>query len=93
VVYDNLALPIYMLKYHKAEFRLLRHLVVPVLGTLLMLFPLWGLVQPGQPYPFSAYPCLVLTLLILSLVYGAVLARRSPDLVHRIGSYVADAEF
>ena len=89
----NLALPVYMLKYHKAEFRPLKHLVVPVLGTILMLFPLWGLVQPGQPYPFNIYPYLVLALLVLSLVYGAVLANRSPDLVQRIGSYVADEEF
>jgi amino acid transporter len=89
----NLALPVYMLRYHRAEFSALRHLLIPVLGTALMLFPLWGLVQPGQPYPFNIYPYLVLGLLVLSLIYGAILTKRSPDLVQRIGSYVADEEY
>jgi hypothetical protein len=50
-------------------------------------------VQPGQPYPFSIYPYLALGLLVISVIYGAVLANRSPDLVQRIGSYVADEEY
>lgn len=89
----NLALPVYMLRHHKEEFGVVRHLIVPVLGTAFMLFPLWGLVQPGQPYPFSLYPYLALGLFVLSLVYGAILAKRDPDLVQRIGSYVADEEY
>jgi hypothetical protein len=82
-----------MLKYHQADFSLFKHLVVPVLGTVLMLFPLWGVIQPGQPYPFNFYPYIVLALFILSLIYGALLTNRAPDLVQRIGSYVADEEF
>jgi len=62
-------------------------------GTILMLFPLWGLVEPGQPYPFNIYPYLALGLLVISLIYGAILAKRDPDLVQRIGSYVADEEY
>ncbi len=89
----NLALPVYMLRHHKAEFGVVRHLIVPVLGTVLMLFPLWGLVQPGQPYPFNLYPYLTLGLFVLSLVYGAILAKRDPELVQRLGSYVADEEY
>jgi hypothetical protein len=36
---------------------------------------------------------LTLGLLIISLIYGAILAKRNPDLVQRIGSYVADEEY
>jgi len=89
----NLALPVYMLKHHRADFSPIRHLIVPVLGTALMLFPLWGLVQPGQSYPFNIYPYLTIGLLVIALIYGAVLAKRNPDLVQRIGSYVADEEY
>ena len=88
----NLALPVYMLKHHRAEFRPVRHLVVPLLGSCLMLFPIYGLVEPGQPFPYRIYPYAVLGLLVISGVYGAILARTSPDLVQRIGSYVADDE-
>ncbi len=89
----NLALPVYMLKHHRTDFSAVKHLIIPLLGTALMLFPLWGLVEPGQPYPFNLYPYLALGLLILSLIYGAILSNRSPDLVQRIGSYVADEEY
>lgn len=89
----NLALPVYMLKHHRADFSPVKHLIIPLLGTALMLFPLWGLVEPGQPYPFNIYPYLTLGLLIISLIYGSILAKRNPDLVQRIGSYVADEEY
>jgi amino acid transporter len=89
----NLALPVYMLKHHRSDFSPIRHLIVPLLGTALMLFPLWGLVQPGQPSPYNLFPYLTLGLLIISLIYGAILAKRNPDLVQRIGSYVADEEY
>jgi len=88
----NLALPVYMLRHHRAEFSPIRHLVIPLLGSGLMLFPLYGLVEPGQPYPFNLYPYWALGLLILSVAYGVVLSGAAPDLVQRLGSYVADEE-
>lgn len=89
----NLALPVYMLRHHRADFSVIRHLIIPLLGTVFMLFPLWGLVQPGQPYPFNLYPYLAGGLLVISIIYGAILANRDPELVQRIGSYVADEEY
>jgi amino acid transporter len=89
----NIALPIYMWRHHRADFSALRHLIIPLLGTVFMLFPLYGLVEPGQPYPFNIYPYLSLGLLVISLIYGFILAKRDPDLVQRIGSYVADEEY
>jgi len=89
----NLALPVYMLKNHRDDFSPVKHLIVPVLGTGLMLFPLYGLVEPGQPYPFNIYLYLVLGLLVISVLYGFILSKRTPDLVQRIGSYVADEEY
>ena len=89
----NLALPVYMLRYHKDDFSAIRHLIVPLLGTAFMLFPLWGLVEPGQPYPFNIYPYLTGGLLVISIIYGLILAKRDPELVQRIGSYVADEEY
>ncbi|MGE4481092.1 APC family permease [Acidocella sp.] len=89
----NLALPVYMLRYHREDFNILTHLIIPLLGTAFMLMPLWGLVEPGQPYPFSLYPKLALGLFVLAGVYGVLLAKSKPDLVQRIGSYVADEDY
>jgi amino acid transporter len=88
----NLALPVYMFKHHRTDFRALKHLIVPLLGSILMLFPLYGLVEPGQTYPFNLYPYWALALLLLSVAYGVALARTAPDLAGRLGSYVADEE-
>lgn len=89
----NIALPVYMLRHHRNEFNPIRHALIPILGTILMLFPLWGLIQPGQPYPYNIYPWAALGVLVLSIIYGITLAKRDPDLVQKIGAYVADEEY
>jgi amino acid transporter len=86
----NLALPVYVVRYRREELHIVRHVVMPIAGTLVMLFPLWGFVQPGQSWPFNVLPWIVLVVLVLSVLYGTVIARLSPGLARRIGAYVAD---
>ena len=86
----NLALPVYVFRYHRSELDVVRHVLLPIAGTAVMLFPLWGLIQPGQIWPFNVFPWIALGVLALSVLYGVVIARLSPDLAHRIGAYVAD---
>ena len=88
----TLALPVYMIRCHRSELDIFRHILLPVAGTLIMLFPLWGLIQPGQSWPFNVFPWIVLGVLAVSVVYGIVIARLSPGLADRIGAYVADQE-
>jgi amino acid transporter len=87
------ALPVYILRFHKADFSVLRHGVIPALAVVGTAFPLWGLVQPGQPAPYNYFPAVVGVGLVIAIIYGVILAKRSPDLVNRIGSYVADEEY
>jgi len=89
-ILTNLALPVYVIRYHRNELDIIRHILLPVAGTLVMLFPLWGLIQPGQAWPFNVFPWIALGALALSVIYGVVIARLSPGLAHRIGAYVAD---
>ncbi|AEU36573.1 amino acid permease-associated region [Granulicella mallensis MP5ACTX8] len=86
----NLALPVYVVRYQRHELNIVRHVVMPIAGTLVMFFPLWGFVQPGQSWPFNVLPWVVLVVLVLSVLYGTVIARLSPGLARRIGAYVAD---
>lgn len=86
----NLALPVYVFRHRTGELNVLRHVVLPLAGTLVMIFPLWGLVEPGQPWPFNIFPWISLGVLALALVYGVIVARVSPGLAQRVGSYVAD---
>ena len=86
----NLALPVYVIRHQRTELEILRHVVLPVAGALIMIFPLWGLIQPGQPWPFHIFPWVALVALVLSVIYGIVISRLSPGLAARIGAYVAD---
>jgi amino acid transporter len=86
----NLALPVYVFRYHRSQLDILRHVLLPIAGTLVMLFPLWGLVQPGQAWPLNIFPWISLGILAVSIIYGVIIARLSPGLAQRIGAYVAD---
>jgi hypothetical protein len=86
----NLAPPVYVMRFRRDELNVMRHIVLPVIGTLVIIFPLWGLVEPGQSWPFNIFPWVALAVLVLALIYGLIIARLSPELAHRTGSYVAD---
>lgn len=89
---SNLALPVYYRRYHRDQFSLLKHLILPILGVFAIGFPLWGLVQPGQPAPFNIFPWISLGIIVLALIYAVILSRKDPSLVDRVGSIVADRE-
>ena len=86
----NVALPFYYRRYRPTEFRVVRHVVLPLLGALAIVVPLYYLVKPGQPAPYSWFPYLSLALLIAAVAYASVLTRRDPALGMRVGAVVAD---
>lgn len=89
---SNIALPLYYRRYRPQEFRVVRHLVLPALGTLAILVPLYYLAKPGQPGPYNWFPYAALAALLAAVGYAALLVRRDPTLADRVGSVVADVE-
>jgi amino acid transporter len=89
---SNIALPFYYRRYQRAEFRVVRHAVLPLIGAAAIVVPLYYLAKPGQATPYDWFPYLALGLLAVALVYAVVLTRRDPGLGERVGSIVADAE-
>ncbi|KUO10098.1 APC family permease [Streptomyces sp. DSM 15324] len=89
---SNIALPLYYRRYRPQEFRTVRHLVLPAIGALAILVPLYYLAKPGQPAPYSWFPYVALVALVVSVGYATVLVRRDPTLAERVGSVVADVE-
>ncbi|MFI5817958.1 APC family permease [Streptomyces rishiriensis] len=89
---SNIALPLYYRRYRPQEFRIVRHVVLPAVGTLAVLIPLYYLAKPGQPAPYSWFPYAALAALLAAVGYAALLVRRDPGLAERVGSVVADAE-
>jgi amino acid transporter len=88
----NLALPVYFRRFHADAFSPLTHLVLPLLGAAAIGYPLYELIKPGQPKPFSHYPLIAACVLVAALVYGAIVYARDRTLGERVGSIVADAD-
>ena len=86
----NLALPVYYKKHKPADFKMVRHGVLPILGALFIVVPLYYLAKPGQPTPYNWYPYIALIVVVLAVIYAAVLSKRNPGLADRVGSIVAD---
>jgi amino acid transporter len=86
----NLALPFYYRKYRPAEFNVIKHVLLPVLGMAAIAVPVYYLVKPGQPQPYNWFPYAALAIVVIAAIYGAVLNRRDPALGERAGSIVAD---
>jgi amino acid transporter len=86
----NAALPFYYRKYRPQEFNLLKHLILPVLGIIVIAVPVYYLCKPPQPQPYDWFPYAGLAILVLSVVYAFILNRRDPGLGERVGSIVAD---
>jgi amino acid transporter len=87
---SNLALPFYYKKHHPERFNTWRHGLLPILGLLTILVPLYYLAKPGQPTPFNWYPYMALGLVVLAIIYASALVSRDPGIGDRVGSIVAD---
>ncbi len=72
----NTALPVHYRRDHHHLFSAARHLVVPTIGTLILLYPLWTIVKPTQPRPYNWFGLAVLVLLAAGVLYSAALQRR-----------------
>jgi amino acid transporter len=86
----NLALPFYYRKYRPAEFSVIRHAVLPVLGMAAIAVPVYYLCKPPQPDPYDWFPWMALGIAVVSVGYAVLLTRRDPGLAERVGSIVAD---
>ena len=86
VVYllSNPALPVYYRKYRPAEFSIVKHAVLPGLGALAIIVPLYYLAEPGRPAPYGWFPYAALVIVVLAVIYAVYLARKDPSLGDRV---------
>ena len=86
----NLALPFYYRKFRPAEFSVVKHVVLPVLGMVAIGVPVYYLCKPGQAAPYNWFPYAALIILVIAVIYAAIANQRDPGLGERAGSIVAD---
>jgi len=80
VVYllTSLSLPVFMWRRHRQMFSPVRHVVIPALGSAVLIVPFVELCQPGQPSPYSAFPFVALGLLAAAAAIAGLTVHRHP---------------
>jgi amino acid transporter len=81
----NVGLVRYFWRKHRAEFSPWRHGVLPVVGSLLMLLPVYGLLWPVPEWPLNLVPYLLLAWAVLGIGYFAYVRRNKPAVVEAMG--------
>ncbi|HEY6409959.1 MAG TPA: hypothetical protein VIY29_21085, partial [Ktedonobacteraceae bacterium] len=86
----NLALIVFYRRDYPAEFSIVRHGILPVVASLIMLLPIYGLLWPVPPYPNNMVPYIMLTWIVIGGVYLYLILRRRPDVLDAMGRVMVE---
>jgi amino acid transporter len=89
-VLGNIALPIFYLKEHRAEFSWLLHLVIPAAATALLLYCLYLVVWPAPVYPLNLPAYIAAGWFVCSTALVLWLARSRPEAMAKAGLLIVD---
>jgi amino acid transporter len=82
-VMANFALTAYMLREHRDDYNVWKHLVLPGIGTLALLPVLWTTVYPYPAWPINLTPYIFIATLLVGGGYMVWLERRRPGALQR----------
>lgn len=86
----NISLIVFYRRDYPQEFSMLRHGVLPVVASVMMLLPLYGQLWPIPPFPNNLVPYIVLAWVVIGFVYVATIQRRRPAVFTGMGRVWAD---
>jgi len=75
----NIALTAFVRREHAADFSILRHVIVPLVGTVLLIPVLYVTVYPVPAYPFNLTPYIFIVMMIIGFVAMLIIAARRPE--------------
>jgi len=75
----TLSLPVFMWSRHRDSFSPLRHVAIPIFGSLTLIVPFVELCKPGQPAPYSAFPFIALAIVAGAAVTSCIVVHRHPQ--------------
>jgi amino acid transporter len=88
----NLALIVFYRRDYPAEFSIVRHGILPVLASIIMLLPIYGLVWPIPAYPNNLVPYIMLAWIVLGVAYLYVIARSRPEILDAMGRAMGEEQ-
>jgi amino acid transporter len=88
----NISLYRFMRAEHPDQYNPFRHLIVPVVGTLMLLPVLWVTFYPVPAFPFNLVPYAVIVWLVIGAVVAWRLSRNSPEAMSQASKTFLDSE-
>lgn len=76
----HVSLPYFYRRNYPQEFSRWKHLILPIVGALIVLLPLYGVIWPISPYPLDIVPWLALAWLVIGIFFARYVEARKPEL-------------
>jgi amino acid transporter len=86
----NLALVRFYRREHPSEFNIVRHGILPVVASLIMLLPIGGLLYPIPAYPNNWVPYVMIAWIVIGVIYLGIIVQRRPDILDAMGRAMVD---
>ena len=85
-----LAVPFFYRREHREEFTILRHVVLPVIPLVVLIFPIVAQFYPAPPAPYNLAGPFCIGWFILGLIIVVILNTRAPAALARSGKVYLD---
>jgi amino acid transporter len=79
----NIALPLHVWATNRAAFRPVKHVVIPLIGSAVLVYGTYEFVQPSQPPPANVFWAWILGIAAVSAIATAIVHVRRPDALNR----------
>jgi amino acid transporter len=82
----NIPLPLHILATDRARFRPVQHILIPLAGSVVLLYGVYEFVQPNQPAPANVYWIWILAIVVIAAAGTAVVYFRHPNAIKLAGT-------
>jgi len=82
----NIALPLHVLATGRSAFSPVKHVLIPLIGSAVLVYGVYEFVQPSQPPPANVFWAWILGIVVVSAIATAIVYVRRPDALSRAGT-------
>ena len=68
----------------------MKHVILPLLGVVAFLYPLWSVAKPGQAWPYNLVFWIVIGWIVVGIGLFLYFRKNAPDRIAALGTYVND---
>ena len=79
----NIALPLHVLATNRGAFSPVKHVIIPLIGSAVLVYGVYEFVQPSQPPPANVFWAWILAIVVVSAIATAIVYVRRPDALNR----------